>query len=565
MFTFKEVPETKIRELIKKELEQKRASGYIKLSEDYAGLRRYLLFYSDCDNWFNELQQISDKFIEDLKKADLKKQQDILLELSYLQIDLSSMSISWFLEKHVDSNTIEKGSDYVAQCIADGMEIAPKASKKLHEWLIERTIKRYGAESVPEAEKEELAKTDCGKDLSEYTENMIDHCGASNFGKIARLMMTSPEKTILGNDFGDFLQETLWLGSSFATTNPPLANAAWDLEKGYWEAKLAEFLSNEKELLDQAPSWMTEEQRAACIATMLIVESNCIKLRDIFLAKNGETGYCCYQVNPKNLFSSERMLDEVHYVYGMLKKRLGEVPNVSFKLPGVPSALATAEVLAKEGICMTITLEYGLFQALPFARIFAHSTSVISNLVVMNGRIAFPVKDELIENNIENGEEASKMVGVEITRHLYNALYSSKEEGGIGTTPSKVKIMNASLRNYGSDIPDLTEIWGSPLITIFPNARRCLDSVLRENKIDTIHCKTPVDTIKVLMESELFRQAYWCETDPKCNMPTEYIPFNLENENRICEWKAVSATLNQFLGAYDGMIERVSTVLEKVK
>ena len=157
---------------------------------------------------------------------------------------------------------------------------------------------------------------------------------------------------------------------------------------------------------------------------MLIVEKNCKMLRDIFLLTNGSTGYCCYQVNPINHQDTKKMLDEVLFVHAALQRRLGEVPNVSFKLPGLPSSLKVAEALAEKGISVSITLEYGLFQAVEFAKIFKTSTALLNNLVIMNGRIAFPVRDELIQSGISVEDQSYRFTGVEITRRLYQILYS---------------------------------------------------------------------------------------------------------------------------------------------
>ena len=125
---------------------------------------------------------------------------------------------------------------------------------------------------------------------------------------------------------------------------------------------------------------------------------------------------------------------------------------------------------------------FALFQADAFARVLARSTAVSSFIVVMNGRLAFPVRDQLIAMKGENNTpylQASRLVGVEVTRKLFRRLYGAEHEGGLALDRRRVGIMNASLRIYGDQIPDITQIWGSPAITIFPNARHALDSTDR--------------------------------------------------------------------------------------
>ena len=548
---------------IKSEYFKNKQKKIADIAKNLTMLRNHLLCYADNISWAKDLDEILIIF-ENTFHNSKPKQFDVLKELAYLYIDLSSAYTMWYTGKAIDDTVSKAGKSKIEKLLEKMQIAAPDVQTMFIQEAVSRTIKRYEAEKIKPELQESLAKKDCGKTVLEYCKNMIEKINNSNLAKIAQLANSHPSQIIIGNDFADFLQETLWLGASFVTTNPPLIDAAWDLESAHWKNSLKSFWEKEQAILKELPSWMTKPEKLYTCVTMLIVEKNCKMLRDIFLLTNGSTGYCCYQVNPINHQDTKKMLDEVLFVHTVLQRRLGEVPNVSFKLPGLPSSLKVAEALAEKGISVSITLEYGLFQAVEFAKIFKTSTALLNNLVIMNGRIAFPVRDELIQSGISVEDQSYRFTGVEITRRLYQILYSKKTEGGMELDNKKIRIMNASLRNYGDDIPDLTELWGSPLITIFPNAREVFDRAKREITLKAIFRKTSKSVLDTLKKSKQFCQAYWYEGDGTETKPEYYIPFDLEHEKAIINWPPVNATLNQFLDSYKALSLKADKIISEV-
>ncbi|MGI5173208.1 hypothetical protein H0R92_06365 [Treponema sp. OMZ 840] len=546
--------------LLKEEYVKNQKQDTFLQEQNITKLRNYLLFYSQAHSWDKDVKHVL-SFFENKFLNSEEGQAEILEELATLYIDLSGAYCMWHVEKTIDADAVERAKKAVLALLEKLEASAPARSKEVIEKLTARTINRYEAEKIKPDLQKALAKKHCGINLVEYCKNTAELICSSNLAKISRLANSHPDRIIIGNDFGDFLQETLWLGASFVTTNPPLINAAWALDESYWQNALKAFLKQEQELLAEAPSWMTKTEKLCACATLLVVEKNCKMLRDIFLTAGGETGYCCYQVNPLNHRDCEKMLGEVLFVYKVLQKRLGGIPNVSFKLPGLPAGLKVAERLGAEGISATITLEYGLFQALAFAKIFKESKALINNLVIMNGRIAFPVRDELLESGVPETDLSYRFTGVEITRRLYRVLYAKKADGGLELDKKKVRIMNASLRDYGTDIPDLTELWGSPLITIFPNARQVFDAAKREISLDAVFKKTDEKYIGVLKKSSQFSQAYWYEADGTESRPEGYIPFDIEHENEIIDWPPIAATLSQFLDSYKALAAKMDMLI----
>jgi len=548
---------------IKSEYFKNKQKKIADIAKNLTMLRNHLLCYADNISWAKDLDEILIIF-ENTFHNSKPKQFDVLKELAYLYIDLSSAYTMWYTGKAIDDTVSKAGKSKIEKLLEKMQIAAPDVQTMFIQEAVSRTIKRYEAEKIKPELQESLAKKDCGKTVLEYCKNMIEKINNSNLAKIAQLANSHPSQIIIGNDFADFLQETLWLGASFVTTNPPLIDAAWDLESAHWKNSLKSFWEKEQAILKELPSWMTKPEKLYTCVTMLIVEKNCKMLRDIFLLTNGSTGYCCYQVNPINHQDTKKMLDEVLFVHTVLQRRVGEVPNVSFKLPGLPSSLKVAAALAEKGISVSITLEYGLFQAIEFAKIFKTSTALLNNLVIMNGRIAFPVRDELIQSGISVEDQSYRFTGVEITRRLYQILYSKETEGGMELDNKKIRIMNASLRNYGNDIPDLTELWGSPLITIFPNAREVFDRAKREITLKAIFRKTSKSVLDTLKKSKQFCQAYWYEGDGTETKPEYYIPFDLEHEKAIINWPPVNATLNQFLDSYKALSLKADKIISEV-
>lgn len=102
----------------------------------------------------------------------------------------------------------------------------------------------------------------------------------------------------------------------------------------------------------------------------------------------------------------------------------------------------------------------------------------------------------------------------------------------------------ASLRNYEGSFPDISELIGVSIITVFPNIRHAFDS---EEKQICPRVGEPIDVgiLERLLGSETFRQAYFVPNDeddvrPRC-------PFSLDDETKVLEYAPVRNTLGQFI------------------
>jgi len=129
---------------------------------------------------------------------------------------------------------------------------------------------------------------------------------------------------------------------------------------------------------------------------------------------------------------------------------------------------------------------------------------------------------------------------------------------------NKVKIMIASLRIYEDWIPDISELWGIPVITIFPNVRRAYDAHERPLETDSLDSHTPASDLEVMAGSEIFRQSWWTPEDGDFARPRRPLTLEAKDAEVVADWAPVRETLTQFIGIYremSGMVrERMAVV-----
>ncbi len=229
-----------------------------------------------------------------------------------------------------------------------------------------------------------------------------------------------------------------------------------------------------------SPTWRSWSRWRWC-------SSKCDCCDPIFLLNEGRMGSVCLQVNPGNHADAQAMVSDALFFYDLMRCHLnGGIPNVVFKLPGTQAGLEACRELTGRGIGVTITVNFGMFQHIPFAEAMSQGQAIYSNLVEMNGRLAFPVRDELLgkletlsAQGIDEAaaRQAAAWSGVIIAKRLYQVL----NERGIDQC--RAKILIASLRIYQGEsyqalpsaFPDITEITGARLLSVFPNVRYAYD------------------------------------------------------------------------------------------
>ena len=237
------------------------------------------------------------------------------------------------------------------------------------------------------------------------------------------------------------------------------------------------------------------------------------------------------------------MVREALYQYEQLRDDLGGVPNVVFKVPATKAGLDASSALVERGIGTTATVCFGLFQAMRFAEVMSAGQALTSYVVVMNGRLASPVVEELDDSL----EKAGRLAGVAVAKRLQGALYGG-DPTARGYDPEQVRILVASLRDHAGAIPDIEEALGVPVITVFPDIRRAFDASPRRLNAQSVWRPLDEETLRHLAQSEIFRQAYYLPGDPDRFRPRQ--PLSLEDDERVQAWEPVRRTLHQFSQAY---------------
>jgi len=564
-----------LREKIRKEREREQMTPVEEVYQricagEIVGAVGNLLFHTVPTALNEKVDIILKKVAESYTGGDINFQVRSLEFLVNLSIGLGSFLPAWVLLKDLYVDTVTGIAEQALSVLEKLIKINDEAPEKLAVSLRRETFARLRAEGLSdETEKEAMADRIMGVSLLDYVSNIVREINGSNLPEIARAHLRGETQTQLGNDYAAFLQYMIWLGGSFVTTNPVLVKLAWDIDPQLWNKRvddlivskythdqLRKFLHGQRSWLDKAVTELNS------MITMAVVEENCRLLRDIFLVTEGSEGYVSLQVNPKNHDDCDQMVTEAENLYAYLEQRLGGVPNVVFKLPATAAGKLAAEKLTSEGIGVTITVEFSAFQALGFAEVLNKGKMLAAYLALMNGRMAFPVRDEMKEKSIQGGIEAARWAGVEVARKAYRRLYEPLEKGGMGIDPKRIRLLIASLRIYEDWMPDISELWGCPVITIFPDVRRKYDSHRREFIDKTVLRATPAQQMKILFESEIFRQAWWVPGDLEEYKPKRVLTLELQDKMSLVKWPPVADTLGQFVDLYEQMSEMIK---ERIK
>lgn len=438
----------------------------------------------------------------------------------------------------------------------------PEAARAL---LAERRAEaavRFKAEAASDAEAAAAAWV--GSSLEDYLANFRQSVDASNLRRIADLRAEGETRSEISNDYAAFLPYALHLGASFVTCNPPLVDIAWQADPPRWNAVADRLLTTD-------PTASGDD--LARQMTLEVVLSNMQLLRPIFLLTHGQTGCVSLQVNPKRHDDADSMVRDATSIYQELRRRLnGGVPNVVFKLPATFAGLQACRALTSDAIGVNITVNFALFQHLRFAEEVQRGQAIFSVLSHMSGRLAFPVRDELLAKLAELAQHgidetqarwAAAWSGIVVLKRLHQLL------GARGYDLARVKPLIASMRVYEgqmyrglpSPIPDVSEVIGTGILTVFPNVRRAFDSLpgiaIGPQQIDA---SAPEAVLPILAHSEIFRQAYYVNipgwADDGEEMKPEHI-LQLDDEAATADWLPVRNTLNEFCKAYDQFVERI--------
>jgi len=499
--------------------------------------------------------------------ADFSFQRNCFLFLINLIINLKSFLPSWSL-KNEDLYSVDiLTKEQINQQISDNRSLLKKWErdnsilyKEVLSFLSQITKERLESEGINKDDIQVTANKIVGNSIDHYLDQMFNFIESSNLKKIAEMRNNGSTLTEIGNDYAAHLLEAMWLGASFVTTNPQLVylnlERKLDISDSLIDELIRQFLKTNR-LAQKSDIKEETIEKFTNIFISEVVLNNARLLRDIFLLTHGNMGYVCLQINPSNHGNIEKMLGQALTIYLYLYKRFGGIPNVVFKLPGTKAGLEVAKILTQVGVGVTITVEFGLFQLFAFAKAINLDKAIVSHLVLMNGRLAFPVRDELLALGVRDAKEVAQWAGVAVAKKAFKILYSKEN---LGYNPAKVKLLIASLRNYDDFFPDITELIGVPIITVFPNIRHQFDSKPRTLNPITIKNSIDKSILRSLFKSEIFKQAYYLPGDLDVFKPK--FGFSLNNTDQVLNWTPIKDTLSGFIHAYENTKEKLR---EKMK
>jgi transaldolase len=529
-----------------------------------------LIYFTAPQHFPDSCRDLLQQINADFYQGDTASQVEQLSFLVELALALSSILPRWNLTDLQAHGQSALTQDQVQHVLVDVQELladlstqAPAAEKSILEAVKTEAVARYKAEQV--ADPAGAARSLADRSLIGYIGHISNEIAHSQLRRIAEMRFDGKTATELSNDYAAFLQHTLYLGSSFATTNPPLVNMAWDILPATWDPIINRIIITNPD---------ASAQSLAKLVTLEVVLTQMRLLRPIFLITEGSMGSVCFQVDPNNHADAEAMIGDALFFYEELRSRFGGgIPNVVFKLPGTQAGLEACRALTNRGIGVTITVNFGMFQHIPFAQAILKGHALYACLVEMNGRLAFPVRDELLgkldelaASGIDEhaAREAAAWAGVIIAKRLHKMLNDN------GIDPNRSKILIASLRIYvgeayqdlPSAFPDITEIVGAQLLSVFPNVRYAFDQAgemaISPNQIES---PVPGHILDILSHSEIFKQAYfvadrgWLTGEDERFKPDRKLV--LEDEEGVFNWAPVHNTLVEFINSYNSLVQRL--------
>ena len=529
-----------------------------------------LIFFTAPDRLSGLVEQVEQMLRASFGEEDQATQVHQLIFAAELVLGLRSALPDWNLcnsarygDRALDQAYLQKMADKLAALVDDLAGQSPEAEAAvLKSWHAE-TVARLAAEETPDPEA--ATRELLGKSLGEALRHLAEAMAASNLRRLAAMRAAGQTPTEWGNDYAAFLKYAMYLGAAFVACNPVEINWAWDADVPRWDQVMNGLIAGQPD---------ADDDTLARLMTSEVVLANMRLLRPVFLLSEGKTGSICLQVNPKKHNDAQAMIGDATANYQYLRRRLnGGVPNVVFKLPATPAGLEACRALTSQGIGVTITVNFALFQHLPFAQAIHTGEAITCCLANMSGRFAYPVRDDLLARLDElaaygidetRARQAAAWAGIAVTRKLHQLLVQK------GYDTSQVRPLIASARVYKGqhheELPhpfmDLTEVVGVSLITVFPKIRRPFDA-LPDPGFDGYRADKPIpaEVLETLAHSEVFKQGYyvadreWLPDEQERFRPERLL--TIDDEAGVVAWPPASSTLAEFIRAYDSFVERI--------
>ena len=319
----------------------------------------------------------------------------------------------------------------------------------------------------------------------------------SNLKKIVDLTIQGKLNNQMGNDAYYGLTNAMRRGCVLVTTNPVMVNSACHDLSDTKCRRLKEKIRAENPGADT--------KKLVTLITAELVYEYCEQMFPIYQISGRHYGYISLQVNPHNAGNAEKMFKELDFeldfIYSLISQRLGDTPNLVFKVPATQAGLETVAKMTRKGIGVNVTGSCSVAQVSAMAEIIEKGTADVNFLTIMSGRLDDRIADELAAQGIENAVENSRYASGLVIARAYDLLYNQH-----GYT--KAFLLAASMRGPWNISAALANGKVPVYITLFPPKAEEYDSKPRSN-LCGMGNPVPESVLAALEKSCLFRQAYY--------------------------------------------------------
>jgi transaldolase len=308
-------------------------------------------------------------------------------------------------------------------------------------------------------------------------------------------------------------------GAVGVTTNPLLASAALNRNRGQWSAAVDEVLARN----------LPPELKAEALMRIAVGRA-AAKLMPEYESSARQSGFVCAQVNPMRAGDRDCM-------YAMAQRLHAWAPNIAVKLPATGAGLDVLEDCVAEGITVTATVSFTVPQVVAIAE--RHRAGITRArekqidpgkcfAVIMIGRLDDYLREVAHDNQAAVGEPDIRQAGLAVTKRAY-AIYRDRGYEAV--------LLVAALRgDY-----HLTELAGADLVmSIHPSSQDLFvaQDHAREERIDKPVSAEALDRLRRMPE---FVRSY----EPDGMMPGEFVSFGATQRtlSQFCEmgWKPMES------------------------
>ena len=319
-------------------------------------------------------------------------------------------------------------------------------------------------------------------------------------------------------------------GATGATTNPVIVGNVLKKELKDWEPTI-------EKIIAENPTY-TEDEVAWDVIKALGEKASHL-LHPMFTESHGQLGRISFQTNAKFYRSTEKMVEQACELAAVCE-------NSQIKAPSSKAGIDAFEELTYRGVSVNATVSFTCAQAVAVAEAVERGlarreaegldTSWMHPVcTIMVGRLDDYLKGWMKKSTTLVSSAALEMAGVAAAKNAYR-IY--KEKG------YRTKLLIAAFRN---DHHFEEFIGGDVILTITNDwqLKYNTSNIEVKNNMDT-----PVDEkiLNELLELEEFRKAYY----PDGMKPEEFEHYG-----------AFLATMNQFLGGYDSLVNLIRTYMVK--